>query len=52
MTENVLEADPEYAEVAEKYEEDVLVIGVPETFTNFLMSGSYPRKPQCIIPTF
>jgi len=52
MIENVAEADPEYVEVAEKYEEDVLVIGVPEAFTNFSMSGSYPRKPRCITPTF
>ena len=41
MTENVPEADPEYVEVAEKNEEDVLVIGVPEAFTNFSMSDSY-----------
>ena len=52
MTENIPEADPKYAEVAEKYEEDVLVIGVPEFFTNFSMFGSHPRKPQCITPTF
>jgi hypothetical protein len=52
MTENVLEADSEYAEVAEKYEEDVLIIAVLKAFTNFLMSGSYPRKPRCITPTF
>jgi hypothetical protein len=45
MTENVPEADPEYAEEDEKYEEDVLVISVSEAFTNFLMFGSYPRKP-------
>jgi hypothetical protein len=45
MAENVPKADPEYVEVAEKNEENVLVIGVPEAFPNFLMSGSYPRKP-------
>jgi len=27
MTENVPETNPEYAEVAEKHEEDVLVVG-------------------------
>ena len=26
MTENVLEADPKYAEVADEYEEEVLVV--------------------------
>jgi len=45
MTENVPKIDPEYVEVAEKNEEDVLVIGVPEAFTNFLMSGSYQGSP-------
>jgi len=44
MTENMREADPEYAEVAEEYEEDVLVAGVPETFTNFSLSGSCLRQ--------
>jgi hypothetical protein len=52
MTKNVPKADPEYVEVAEKSEENVLVIGVPEAFPNFLMSGSYPRKPWCITPYF
>jgi hypothetical protein len=50
MTENVPEADPTYVGVAEKYDEDVIVIGVPEAFTNFSMSGFYPRKPRCITP--
>jgi len=53
MTDNVWEADQEYAEVAEKYEEDVLVAGVPEAFINFSMSGSYPRQaPVCITLLF
>jgi hypothetical protein len=39
MTENVPEANSEYAEVTEEYEEDVLVIGFPEAFTNFPLSG-------------
>jgi hypothetical protein len=39
------QADPEYAEVAEEYEEDALVIGFPEAFTNFLLFGSCPRAP-------
>jgi hypothetical protein len=30
--------------VAEEYEEDVLVVGVLEAFTNFSMSSSYPRQ--------
>ena len=47
------EADQEYAEVAEKYEEDVLVAGVPEAFINFSMSGSYPwQAPVCITLLF
>ena len=52
LVRNVPEADSEYEEVAEKYEEDVLVIGVHEAFTNFSMSSSYPRKPRSITPTF
>ena len=44
MTENVPEADPKYVEVAEEYEEDVLIASVPEAFTNFSMSGSYPTQ--------
>ena len=43
MTVNVPEADPEYAEVAEEYEEDVLVVGVPKAFTNFPVFGSCLR---------
>ena len=45
MTENVQLTDPKYAEVAEEYEEDVLVVGFPEAFANFSFSGSYPRAP-------
>jgi hypothetical protein len=44
MTENVLEADPKYAEVAEEYEEEVLIIGVLEAFTNFLSFSSRPMQ--------
>jgi fluoride ion exporter CrcB/FEX len=55
MTENVLEADPkyvevaeeyeyEYVEVAEEYEEEVLVIGVLEAFTNFSLFSSRPMQ--------
>jgi hypothetical protein len=44
MTENLPEADLESAEMTEEYEEDVLVVGVPKTFTNFLMCGSYLRQ--------
>jgi hypothetical protein len=44
MTENVPKADPEYAEMAEEYEEDVLIICVPEALTNFMLSGSYSRQ--------
>jgi hypothetical protein len=43
MTKNVPEADTEYAEVAKEYEEDALVVGASEAFTNFSISGSYPR---------
>ena len=35
MTENVLEVDPKYAEVAEEYEEDVLVADVPKPSLTF-----------------
>jgi hypothetical protein len=52
MTENVPEADPEYAEVAEEYKEDVLVVDVPVAFTNFLMSGSYLRQSPVHNPYF
>ena len=38
MTGNVPEANPEYAKVAEEHEEDVLVVGVLEAFTNFPLS--------------
>jgi hypothetical protein len=44
MTENVPKADPEYAEVAEEYEEDVLIVGVPKAFTNFPLFGSCLRQ--------
>jgi hypothetical protein len=43
MTENVPEADPEYTEVAKEYEKDVLVVGVPDVFSN--------RTFQCPVPT-
>ena len=52
LVRNMPEADSEYEEVAEKYEEDVLVIGVHEAFTNFSMSGFNPRKPRSITSTF
>ena len=44
MIENVSEADPKYAK-------DVLVVGVPEAFTNSLL-GSYPRQAPMHNPTF
>ena len=52
LVRNVPEADSEYEEVAEKYEVDVLVIGVHEAFTNFSMSGFNLRKPRSITSTF
>jgi hypothetical protein len=52
MTENVPEASPKYVEVAKEYEEDVLVIGVPEAFTNFSLSGSYLRQASVYNPYF
>jgi hypothetical protein len=52
MTENVSEVDPKYTEVAEGYEEDVLVVSVPEAFTNFSMSGSYQRQSPVHNPYF
>jgi hypothetical protein len=42
--ENVQEANPEYTEVVEVYEEDILIAGVPEAFNNFSISGFYPRQ--------
>jgi hypothetical protein len=39
MTENMTEADSEYAK-------DVLVVGVPEAFTNSLLSGPCPRQAR------
>jgi hypothetical protein len=45
ITENMREVDPEYTEVAEEYEEDVLIISFPKAFTNFLLSGSCLRAP-------
>jgi hypothetical protein len=44
VTEHVPKAGPEYVEVAEEYEEDVLVISVLQVFTKFSMSNSYPRQ--------
>jgi hypothetical protein len=38
--------------VAEEYEEDILVVGVAEAFTNFLMSGSYLRQATVHNPYF
>ena len=35
VIENMPKTDPEFVKVAEKYEEDVLIIVVPEAFTNF-----------------
>ena len=52
MTENMPEADPEYAEVAKEYEEDVLVVGVPKAFINFPLSGSYLRQALMHNPYF
>jgi hypothetical protein len=52
MTEIMPDADTEYMEVAEEYEEDVLVVGVSKAFTNFLLSGSFLRQARCITPTF
>ena len=48
----MLDADPEYAEVTKEYEDNVLVIGVPEAFTNFSMPGSYPRQAPMHNPYF
>ena len=52
MTEIVSEADTEYTEVAEEYEEDVLVVGVPKAFTNFPLSGSFLRQTPVHSPYF
>jgi hypothetical protein len=52
MTENVPETDPESTKMTEEYEEDVLVIGVPEAFTNFSMCGSYLRQTPVYNPYF
>jgi hypothetical protein len=52
MTEIVPEADTEYAEVAEEYKEDVLVVGVPKVFTNFLLFGSFLRQAPVHNPYF
>jgi hypothetical protein len=48
MTENIPEADPEYAGVAKDYEDH----GVPEAFTNFRCPVPTQGKPLCITPTF
>ena len=45
MTDNVPEADQEYAEVTEEYEEDVLVVGFPKILTKFPLFGSCPWAP-------
>jgi hypothetical protein len=52
MTEKVPEANSKYTEVAEEHEEDVLVVGVPKTFTNFPLSGSYLRQAPVHNPYF
>ena len=52
MTEIVSEADTEYTEVAEEYEEDVLVVGVPKAFTNFPLPGSFLRQAPVHSPYF
>jgi hypothetical protein len=52
MTENVPKADLEYVEVAEEYEEDVLIIGVPKAFTNFPLSSSCLRQALLHNPYF
>ena len=48
----MLEPNLEYAEVDEEYEEDVLIVVVPEGFTNFSLSGSYPRQAPVYNPYF
>ena len=45
MTENVTEVDSEYGE-------DVLVVGVPEAFTNSLLSSPYLRQALMHNPYF
>jgi hypothetical protein len=52
MTENVWEEDPEYAKVAEEYEENVLVAGVPEASLTFRCSVPTQGKHRCITPNF
>ena len=52
MTENVPETNLEYVEVAEEYEEDVLVVGVPKAFTNFPLSDSCLRQAPVRNPYF
>ena len=49
---NVPEPNMEYTEVDEEYEEDVLIVVVPEAFTNFSLSGSYPRQAPVHNPYF
>jgi hypothetical protein len=44
--------DLEYAEVAEKYKEDVLIVGVLKAFTNFLLSHSCLRQAPGYNPYF
>jgi hypothetical protein len=52
MSENVLEANLEYAEVAEEHKEDILIVGVPDTFTNFPLSSSCLRHASVHNPYF
>jgi hypothetical protein len=49
MTENMPEAN---LVVAEEYEEDVLIVGVPKAFTNFLLFGSCLRQAPMHNPYF
>ena len=51
ITDNVPEANPEYAEVAEEYEEDVLVISFLKPLLPF-RSLVPAQETRCIIPTF
>jgi len=45
MTENMTEIDLEYAE-------DILIVNVPEAFTNSLLSSPCPRQAPMHNPTF
>jgi hypothetical protein len=43
---------PEYTEVPEEHKDDILVVGVPETFTIFPLSGSSLRQASEHNPYF